>query len=341
MPHSTLSANTMWSHHEKIVVVDQLVAFVGGLDLALMRYDTPQHQLTDTGKVLFKGQDYCNPRASDFDDVADGAKELHDRNVMPRMPWQDVQTKLYGTPALDVSRHFVLRWNYTRRVLYSHTPIPVLTMLGKNTLYNSDLSPHRSRQRAVDAASDPMQWPQESNPHGPMRVQAQVVRSISRWSAGTKLEASIHTAYLDLIVQAKRFVYIENQFFCSGMYGNADVGNRLSDAILQRIRQAHTQGEDFHVMVVMPVCPAICGPLDRSTTKPATLMAMSWQYKTICRGNSSLYARLRTEGGIKDPSKYLSFFALRGWAELGGQPVTEQVYVHSKVCVCALCLCFG
>ena len=36
------------SHHEKIVVVDQQVAFVGGLDLCLGRYDDQNHRLRGT-----------------------------------------------------------------------------------------------------------------------------------------------------------------------------------------------------------------------------------------------------------------------------------------------------
>ena len=36
-----------WSHHEKIVVIDQHIAFIGGLDLTLGRYDTHDHNLFD------------------------------------------------------------------------------------------------------------------------------------------------------------------------------------------------------------------------------------------------------------------------------------------------------
>jgi hypothetical protein len=34
-----------WSHHEKLVIVDQHVAFVGGLDLAFGRYDDTRHEV--------------------------------------------------------------------------------------------------------------------------------------------------------------------------------------------------------------------------------------------------------------------------------------------------------
>ncbi|HXG49979.1 MAG TPA: VTT domain-containing protein [candidate division Zixibacteria bacterium] len=43
------------SHHEKIVVVDDAVAFVGGLDLAKGRWDTPEHRPVEPGRAEFNG----------------------------------------------------------------------------------------------------------------------------------------------------------------------------------------------------------------------------------------------------------------------------------------------
>ncbi|XP_065911385.1 phospholipase D2-like [Dysidea avara] len=39
----------LWAHHEKIVVIDQTVAYVGGMDLTFGRWDTWDHHLTDVG----------------------------------------------------------------------------------------------------------------------------------------------------------------------------------------------------------------------------------------------------------------------------------------------------
>jgi phospholipase D1/2 len=38
-----------WAHHEKIVVIDQSIAFVGGIDLCYGRWDNNEHRLTDIG----------------------------------------------------------------------------------------------------------------------------------------------------------------------------------------------------------------------------------------------------------------------------------------------------
>ena len=37
----------MWSHHEKMVVIDQAIAYLGGLDLGYGRFDSKMHLLTD------------------------------------------------------------------------------------------------------------------------------------------------------------------------------------------------------------------------------------------------------------------------------------------------------
>ena len=43
-----------------------------------------------------------------------------------------------------------------------------------------------------------------------------------------------------------------------------------------------------------------------------------------------LFERLERHG-VSDPSKYLSFTSLRTWSELCGTPITELIYIHSKV----------
>ena len=35
----------LWSHHEKMVIIDQKCAFMGGLDLCYGRWDNPKHKL--------------------------------------------------------------------------------------------------------------------------------------------------------------------------------------------------------------------------------------------------------------------------------------------------------
>ncbi|XP_069562982.1 phospholipase D1 isoform X2 [Brachyistius frenatus] len=50
-PDHVSSAVYLWAHHEKIIIIDQSVAFVGGIDLAYGRWDDREHRLTDVGSV--------------------------------------------------------------------------------------------------------------------------------------------------------------------------------------------------------------------------------------------------------------------------------------------------
>ncbi|KRZ21202.1 Phospholipase D1, partial [Trichinella pseudospiralis] len=43
----------LWAHHEKLVIIDQNIAFVGGIDLCYGRWDDSKHRLTDFGSVSF------------------------------------------------------------------------------------------------------------------------------------------------------------------------------------------------------------------------------------------------------------------------------------------------
>uniref|UniRef100_A0A8C1G3N4 phospholipase D n=1 Tax=Cyprinus carpio TaxID=7962 RepID=A0A8C1G3N4_CYPCA len=61
-PDHVSSSVYLWAHHEKIVVIDQSVAFVGGIDLAYGRWDDREHRLTDVGSVTRSGLDSSTPR---------------------------------------------------------------------------------------------------------------------------------------------------------------------------------------------------------------------------------------------------------------------------------------
>ena len=50
----------LWSHHEKLVIIDQKVAFMGGLDICHGRFDTHEHWISDEAGDMFPGIDYCN-----------------------------------------------------------------------------------------------------------------------------------------------------------------------------------------------------------------------------------------------------------------------------------------
>ena len=108
----------LWSHHEKLVIIDQMIAYVGGLDLCWGRWDIHEHPIVEPNNSdeIYKwpGIEYSNSRINDFDRVKEYLKENVDRNKMPRMPWHDVHCRLIGPVVYDIARHFVQRWNISR-----------------------------------------------------------------------------------------------------------------------------------------------------------------------------------------------------------------------------------
>lgn len=62
-PNKLLGSSTaiLWSHHEKLVIVDRNLAFAGGIDPCFGRWDDTQHTLCDEEGTLFPGTDYYQP----------------------------------------------------------------------------------------------------------------------------------------------------------------------------------------------------------------------------------------------------------------------------------------
>ena len=55
------STAVLWSHHEKSVVIDRSVCYLGGVDLAFTRWDDDLKRLSDEDGLIYPGHDYRNP----------------------------------------------------------------------------------------------------------------------------------------------------------------------------------------------------------------------------------------------------------------------------------------
>ena len=116
--HPTDKLDLLWSHHEKLVIIDQVIGYVGGLDLCWGRYDTNEHPIYEAPnsekKYYYPFIDYSNARICDFVNVENYLIESVPRDSCLRMPWHDVHMRLIGPVVNDISRHFIERWNHAR-----------------------------------------------------------------------------------------------------------------------------------------------------------------------------------------------------------------------------------
>ena len=116
--HPSDKLDLLWSHHEKLVIIDQTIGYVGGLDLCWGRYDFKDHPIYEPPnsekKYYFPFIDYSNARICDFTNVENYLVESVPRENSLRLPWHDIHTRLIGPVVSDISRHFVERWNHAR-----------------------------------------------------------------------------------------------------------------------------------------------------------------------------------------------------------------------------------
>jgi phosphatidylserine/phosphatidylglycerophosphate/cardiolipin synthase-like enzyme len=194
----------------------------------------------------------------------------------------------------------------------------------------NDSTEEKVKERIFQEEEEKKEKEKEKEEKRGLPCHVQVLRSLSLWSGGCTTEKSIQNAYLRLISTSQHFIYIENQFFVSGMEGDSFVSNRIANAIVERIRRAALNKEKFRVMIIMPLLPAFPGKIEE---KDATSLrgVMYWQYRSICRGEHSMYHHLFEE--LEDPFEYLAFYGLRTHQIHENKPYTEEIYVHSKTMI--------
>jgi phosphatidylserine/phosphatidylglycerophosphate/cardiolipin synthase-like enzyme len=169
------SAPLSHCHHQKAIVVDGQVAFVGGMDLTTMhgdRYDTQEHSL----------------RAG--------------------LNWHDVQLKIEGEAVADVEENFRQRW---------HCVV-------------------KKEEDQVLPRREPLF---EQNWHTPVQILRTIPRHIYHFAP--QGEFGIYHAYINLIDQAKRFIYIENQYLWSP---------HILDALTAALKKPRV--EPFRIVIVLP-----------------------------------------------------------------------------------------
>lgn len=222
-------ATIFYSHHQKQVVIDQKVAFVGGLDLAYGRYDDDCFELRADaderqGMNRYNGcvpqlghlgwENLINPDENNFQIGANHYQTPYkpegpggigpakpsaagiDASRQPRMPWQDMHLRIEGPAVSELTRNFVLRWNGPRTT--SSLKRKVLPLPAKPETY-----PTKGTCSVQVLRSAPLAMQKKERNETPLDEKP------------TKAQDDIYRAMALLIEKAKHYVYIEQQFFVS------------------------------------------------------------------------------------------------------------------------------
>ncbi|KAF2265982.1 phospholipase D/nuclease [Lojkania enalia] len=319
-----------WAHHEKFIVIDYELAFIGGLDLCYGRWDEKQHPLADVHpsgiqNELFPGQDFNNNRIMDFQNVEDWKSNQLSKTEYGRMPWHDVAMGVIGPCVYDIAEHFVLRWNFCKRDKYKRDDrYDWLTMEGREGEDEDLVGVQRPKFPVGGYNHHPLSPLNTKNLENRGTVHGQVVRSSADWSSGIlPAEHSIQTAYCDLIRNAEHYVYIENQFFITATGENqSPIHNQIGRAIVDAVVRAGQECRKFRVIIVIPAIPGFAGDL-REDAATGTRAIMDYQYKSICRGRDSIFERIKAQG--VDPNKYIFLFNLRSYDRLNVTPKLREM----------------
>ncbi|KAK6827369.1 Phospholipase D1 [Apiospora arundinis] len=324
-----------WAHHEKFIVIDYEMAFIGGLDLCFGRWDSHQHNLADAhpegvANEVWPGQDFNNNRIMDFQKVDDWKANELSKADYGRMPWHDVAMGVIGPCVYDIAEHFVLRWNFVKRDKYKRDARFDWMQLQGRTGDDEDLvGVQRPKHPVGEYIIHPLSPLENKNLANRGTIHAQIVRSSADWSSGILKDHSIQNAYSEIIRNAEHFVYIENQFFITATGDQqAPIHNTIGRSIVEACVRAGKAGRKFRVIIVIPAIPGFAGDL-RDDAAIGTRAIMDYQFKSICRGEHSIFEQIRKEG--VDPTQHIFVFNLRSYDRLNKTPAMKKKEEESGV----------
>lgn len=211
--------------HQKYVLIDQRLAFVGGLDICDSRWDTRAHRANDPARLDVHGNPY---------------KAFH-----------DLQIALRGPVVKALGRLFRESWERARDEALS-APDSTPSLLGPSAHPHPELAPADTAGASVPAAEDPLDLRRISAGRGlPLSATRVGLSRTDMISASAAAAFQVQALFERAILGAERWIYIETQYFTSRAIAEvlcrrfADPERGKLDVILVMPDGADTPKEDL------------------------------------------------------------------------------------------------
>ena len=178
-----------------------------------------------------------------------------------------------------------------------------------------------------------------------------ILHSVGGSQVGQMVEKSIHDCMVREIRRAKRFIYLENQYFLgSSQDWHKDSNNKCQNLIpielTKKIVEKICFGEPFKVYIIIPMFP------EGDPSSMASQEILYWQYRTMEFMYKRIAQAINVSGNGSQPNDYLAFFCLGKresndetvWSKLNKprpgtieeklrQTQRQPIYVHSKMSI--------
>jgi phospholipase D1/2 len=349
-------------------------AFFGGLDITKGRFDWGEHPILDNpGANPWVGVNNGKEEIDDWysqefqDKKGAGAKD------MPRQPWQDYYASIVGPAAWDMLREFVGRWDSDNHGTWGPNGDfdsqakkrveDVFKGLFDDGSFAKEWDDHQGPFVArVVRSIEKVDWRnrEEMVVVGravvPQTVECETTTQDGKkqkefhWASpvgvdgkpNNSFENSIEQAYVNAILNANRFIYIETQYFIgSGPdWGRDSVKNRIPHAIVDKITEKINAGQEFHAYIIIPMFP------EGDPTAGAEPDQRKFEWLTMQSMIKGVQEAIDATGKTQNWAEYLTFYFLVNWkgapspAVLTGDRKSRvkanqryKVYVHSKLMI--------
>ncbi|KAF2283059.1 hypothetical protein GH714_043731 [Hevea brasiliensis] len=298
-----IEISTMFTHHQKIVVVD----------CAMPNGDSQRRRI-----VSFVGPNFAGHS------IEKGG---------PREPWHDIHSRLEGPIAWDVLFNFEQRWRKQggKDLLVQLRELEDIIIPPSPVMYPDDYETWNVQLfRSIDggAAFGFPETPEDAARSGLVSGKDNII------------DRSIQDAYIHAIRRAKNFIYIENQYFLGSSFGWASDGIKPEDInalhvipkeLSLKIVSKIEAGERFTVYIVVPMWP------EGIPEKGSVQAILDWQRRTMEMMYKDVVLTLRAKGIEEDPRNYLTFFCLgnrevkkSGEYEPSERPESDSDYLRAQ-----------